>query len=125
MIGVPDYRLFFRGDETEMHRRMVRSGLPFGTSLAAAYLHPRRHRRVQADARRAAVTPSTPTTRSKRYYTYRNRGYLMARRACAGCRPLECPRFGWYFLVTRRDPQGFAEWVRLLRQGRAERFDRL
>ena len=38
---------------------------------------------------------------------------------------LEWLRFGWYFLVTRRDPQGFAEWVRLLRQGRAERFDRL
>ena len=39
-IGVPDLRLFVRGDEVEMHRRLVRSGLPFGTALRAAYLHP-------------------------------------------------------------------------------------
>src|SRR6476660_9928246 len=40
VVGVPDYRLFFRGDETEIHRRMVRAGLPFGTCVSAAYLHP-------------------------------------------------------------------------------------
>ncbi len=28
-IGVPDLRLFNRGDEVEMHRRLIRSGLPF------------------------------------------------------------------------------------------------
>lgn len=39
-IGVPDLRLFIRGDEVEMHRRLIRSGLPFGTCLDAAYLHP-------------------------------------------------------------------------------------
>ncbi len=39
-IGVPDMRLFIRGDEVEMHRRLVRSGLPFGTCLDAVYLHP-------------------------------------------------------------------------------------
>ena len=41
VIGVPDLRLFIRGDEVEMHRRLVRSGLPFGTALGAVYLHPR------------------------------------------------------------------------------------
>ncbi|QTR05709.1 glycosyltransferase family 2 protein, partial [Saccharothrix algeriensis] len=40
VIGVPDYRLFFRGDEVEIHRRLVRTGLPFGTSLRVTYLHP-------------------------------------------------------------------------------------
>src|SRR5690606_37770933 len=40
VVGVPDLRLFVRGDEVEVHRRLVRSGLPFGTSLRAAYLHP-------------------------------------------------------------------------------------
>ena len=39
-IGVPDLRLFVRGDETELHRELVRSGLPFGTCLDAVYLHP-------------------------------------------------------------------------------------
>ena len=39
-VGVPDLRLFVRGDEVELHRRLVRSGLPFGTCLNAVYLHP-------------------------------------------------------------------------------------
>ncbi len=30
-VGVPDARLFVRGDEVEVHRRLVRSGLRFGT----------------------------------------------------------------------------------------------
>jgi rhamnopyranosyl-N-acetylglucosaminyl-diphospho-decaprenol beta-1,3/1,4-galactofuranosyltransferase len=34
VIGVPDYRLFVRGDEVETHRRLVRSGLPFGRWLS-------------------------------------------------------------------------------------------
>ena len=32
-VGVPDLRLFIRGDEYDVHRRLVRSGLPFGTCL--------------------------------------------------------------------------------------------
>ena len=40
IIGVPDYRLFIRGDEVEYHRRLVNSGLNFGTALTCAYLHP-------------------------------------------------------------------------------------
>src|SRR6202000_2183268 len=39
-VGVPDMRLFIRGDEVELHRRLVRSGLPFGTCMDAVYLHP-------------------------------------------------------------------------------------
>jgi rhamnopyranosyl-N-acetylglucosaminyl-diphospho-decaprenol beta-1,3/1,4-galactofuranosyltransferase len=31
----PGLRLFARGDETEIHRRLVRAGLPFGTALDA------------------------------------------------------------------------------------------
>ena len=40
IIGVPDYRLFIRGDEVEYHRRLVNSGLSFGTALTTSYLHP-------------------------------------------------------------------------------------
>ena len=35
VLGVPDYRLFIRGDEVEYHRRLQRSGLRFGTALDA------------------------------------------------------------------------------------------
>jgi rhamnopyranosyl-N-acetylglucosaminyl-diphospho-decaprenol beta-1,3/1,4-galactofuranosyltransferase len=59
VIGVPDLRLFIRGDEVEMHRRLVRSGLPFGTALGAVYLHPR----ADGDDKPmlgGACTPATP-----------------------------------------------------------------
>jgi rhamnopyranosyl-N-acetylglucosaminyl-diphospho-decaprenol beta-1,3/1,4-galactofuranosyltransferase len=122
-VGVPDLRLFVRGDETELHRRLVRSGLPFGTCLNAVYLHPegsdefkpilggRMHTQYPADA-------------TKRYFTYRNRGYLQS---MPGMRKLvfqEWMRFGWYFLVSRRDPAGLREWIRLRRLGRREKFER-
>jgi rhamnopyranosyl-N-acetylglucosaminyl-diphospho-decaprenol beta-1,3/1,4-galactofuranosyltransferase len=122
-VGVPDLRLFFRGDETELHRRLVRSGLPFGTCLDAIYLHPqggdefkpilggRMHTQYPADA-------------TKRFFTYRNRGYLQSQPGMRKLVPQEWARFGWYFLVSRRDPAGLAEWIRLRRLGRREKFER-
>ena len=56
-VGVPDLRLFVRGDETELHRRLVRSGLPFGTCLNAVYLHPQGTRRIQTDPGRSDAHP--------------------------------------------------------------------
>ena len=55
VVGVPDYRLFFRGDETEIHRRLVRSGLPFGTCRGRGLRAPRGDDGVPADPRRPAV----------------------------------------------------------------------
>ena len=122
-VGVPDLRLFVRGDETELHRRLVRSGLPFGTCLNAVYLHPqgsdefkpilggRMHTQYPADA-------------AKRFFTYRNRGYLQSQPGMRKLVPQEWARFGWYFLVSRRDPAGLAEWIRLRRMGRREKFER-
>ena len=58
-----------------------------------------------------------PDDAAKRYYTYRNRGYLVSQPGMRRVGLLELPRFAWYFLVTRRDPRGFREWVRLLPPG--------
>ena len=123
VIGVPDLRLFVRGDEVELHRRMVRSRLAFGTALTAAYLHPRGTDDIKPMLG-GRLHAQHPDDAAKRYYTYRNRGYLVSRPGMRRVGLLELPRFAWFFLVTRRDPRGFAEWVRLVRQGRAERFDR-
>jgi rhamnopyranosyl-N-acetylglucosaminyl-diphospho-decaprenol beta-1,3/1,4-galactofuranosyltransferase len=122
-IGVPDLRLFVRGDEVEMHRRLVRSGLPFGTALRAAYLHPAglSEDKPMLGGRLHARDPDDET---KRFYTYRNRGYLVSQPGMRRTGLLELPRFAWYFLVTRRSPKRFAEWLRLVRAGRAERFRR-
>ncbi|OBI07608.1 galactofuranosyl transferase [Mycobacterium sp. E2462] len=122
-VGVPDLRLFIRGDEVEVHRRLVRSGLPFGTCLDAVYLHP-----CGSDEFRpilgGRMHTQYPDNATKRFYTYRNRGYLLAQPGLRKLVVQEWVRFGWFFLVTRRDPAGLREWIRLRRLGRREQFSR-
>lgn len=122
-VGVPDLRLFIRGDETEVHRRLVRTGLPFGTCLDAVYLHP-----CGTDEFKpilgGRMHTQYPDNEAKRFYTYRNRGYLQAQPGMRKLVAQEWLRFGWYFLVSTHDPRGFAEWIRLRRLGRRERFAR-
>jgi rhamnopyranosyl-N-acetylglucosaminyl-diphospho-decaprenol beta-1,3/1,4-galactofuranosyltransferase len=123
VIGVPDYRLFFRGDEVEVHRRLVRTGLPFGTSLRAAYLHPdgSDEFKPMLGGRFHAQDPGDAV---KRYYTYRNRGYLLSQPGMRKIGALEIIRFGLYFIGVRKDPKAFVEWLRLLRLGQREHFFR-
>ncbi|CAM3176051.1 glycosyltransferase [Tsukamurella hominis] len=122
-VGVPDLRLFIRGDEVEVHRRLVRSGLPFGTCLTTAYLHPN-----GADEFRpilgGRMHTQYPDNETKRFFTYRNRGYLQSQPGMRKLIPQEWARFGWFFLVQRRDVAGFREWLRLRKLGRDERFTR-
>ncbi|GAA2820078.1 galactofuranosyltransferase GlfT1 [Saccharopolyspora taberi] len=123
VVGVPDYRLFFRGDEVELHRRVVRSGLPFGTTLKTRFVHPdgSEEFKPMLGGRFHAQDPSDA---NKRYYTYRNRGYLLSQPGMRKIGALEVLRFGLYFVGQRRDPKAFREWLRLLRQGRREHFFR-
>jgi rhamnopyranosyl-N-acetylglucosaminyl-diphospho-decaprenol beta-1,3/1,4-galactofuranosyltransferase len=123
VIGVPDHRMFFRGDETEMHRRLMRSGLRFGTSTGTAYLHPSGTDEFKPMLG-GALSAQYPDDEVKRFYTYRNRGYLMAQPGMRWMLPLEWIRFGWYFLLRRHDPQGWREWRRLTKAGRTEHFGR-
>ena len=120
-VGVPDIRLFVRGDEVDVHRRLVRSGLPFGTCLETVYLHPYGTDEFKPilGGRMHTQYPDDPT---KRFFTYRNRGYLLSQPGLRKLLPQEWLRFGWYFLVTRRDPAGLREWFRLRRLGRREHF---
>ncbi|MCS4535545.1 glycosyltransferase [Corynebacterium sp. HS2168-gen11] len=123
VIGVPDLRLFIRGDEVEYHRRLVRSGLRFGTCLTTAYLHP-----DGADEFKpilgGRMHTQYPDNEGKRYFTYRNRGYLMNQPGMRRLLPQEYARFAWFFLIQRRDLAGFVQWFKLHRLGRQERFYR-
>ena len=122
-VGVPDLRLFVRGDEVELHRRLVRSGLPFGTCLTTSYLHP-----CGSDEFKpilgGRMHTQYPDDATKRFFTYRNRGYLLSQPGLRKLLAQEWLRFGWYFLVSRRDPAGLREWIRLRRLGREEKFGR-
>jgi rhamnopyranosyl-N-acetylglucosaminyl-diphospho-decaprenol beta-1,3/1,4-galactofuranosyltransferase len=123
VIGVPDYRLFFRGDEVEIHRRLLRSGLRFGTCLRVAYLHPDGSDEFKPMLG-GRLHAQDPENEVKRYYTYRNRGYLLSQPGLRRIGMLEVVRFGLYFLGTKRDPKAFLQWLKLVRQGRRERFFR-
>jgi len=123
VVGVPDLRLFVRGDEVEVHRRLVRSGLPFGTCLRAVYLHPDGSDEFKPMLG-GRLHAQDPENEIKRYYTYRNRGYLLSQPGLRRIGMLEVVRFGLYFLVTKRDPRAFRDWLALVRQGRKERFFR-
>ncbi|MGY1639427.1 glycosyltransferase [Geodermatophilus sp. SYSU D00742] len=119
-IGVPDLRLFIRGDETEIHRRLRRSGLRFGTTLRATYVHPQGTDEF-LPILGGRLSAQYPGDAGKRYFTYRNRGYLMAQPGMRWLFPLELVRFGWFFL-SRRDVRGLRDWLTLTRAGRRERF---
>lgn len=123
VVGVPDYRLFFRGDEVEIHRRLVRSGLPFGTTLRTRFLHPNGSAEFKPMLG-GKFHAQDPEDATKRYYTYRNRGYLLAQPGMRRIGALEVVRFGLYFVGQRKSPRTFLEWLRLLRLGRRERFFR-
>jgi rhamnopyranosyl-N-acetylglucosaminyl-diphospho-decaprenol beta-1,3/1,4-galactofuranosyltransferase len=123
VVGVPDYRLFFRGDEVEVHRRLVRSGLPFGTSLRTTYLHPNGSAEFKPMLG-GRFHAQDPADEVKRYYTYRNRGYLLSQPGMRKIGALEVVRFGLYFVAVRRDPKAFVQWLKLVRQGQRERFYR-
>jgi rhamnopyranosyl-N-acetylglucosaminyl-diphospho-decaprenol beta-1,3/1,4-galactofuranosyltransferase len=120
-VGVPDIRLFVRGDEYDVHRRLVRSGLPFGTCLDTVYLHPYGSDEFKPilGGRMHTQYPDDPV---KRFFTYRNRGYVLAQPGLRRLLPQEWLRFGWFFLITRRDPAGLREWIRWRRMGRREQF---
>ncbi|MHA2787795.1 galactofuranosyltransferase GlfT1 [Corynebacterium sp. S7] len=122
-IGVPDYRLFIRGDEVEYHRRLKQSGLKFGTALTTAYVHPDGSSEFHPimGGRAHAQFPDNET---KRFFTYRNRGYVISQRGMKHMKLQEVVRFGWFFLLQRKNPKEFREWLSLLRRGAREDFRR-
>ena len=122
-IGVPDYRLFIRGDEVEYHRRLSQSGLRYGTALTTKYLHPDGSGEFHPIMGGRAHA-QWPDNESKRYFTYRNRGYIINQQGMKKMKLQEVVRFGWFFLVERKDPKGFLQWLRLLRMGAREDFRR-
>ncbi len=122
-IGVPDYRLFIRGDEVEYHRRLANSGLKYGTALTTAYLHPDGSGEFLPimGGRAHAQWPDNET---KRFFTYRNRGYIMNQQGMRKMKLQEVVRFGWFFLVEKKNPREFFRWAKLLRMGAREDFRR-
>lgn len=122
VVGIPDPRLFVRGDEVEVHRRLRRSALRFGTCSPATYLHPQGHHdwKPLLGGRLTVLVPQDPVRRDR---TFRNLGYLTAQPGLRWRRWPDEIRYAWYFLGQERDPSGWARWRRLSRAGRHEIFE--
>lgn len=109
-VGLPDLRLFIRGDETDFMLRLRAAGIPFGTVTTVALSHPTgwaETQRVLGDRLHVLV----PETAFKRYYYYRNRGYLTRRYRRAKSLVADGIGYPLYFL-RQRDPRGLAEWLK-------------
>lgn len=109
-VGLPDLRLFIRGDETDFMIRLRRAGIPFGTVTSAALRHPTGWNEVQhvlGDRWHVLI----PDTDFKREHFFRNRGYLIRRHRRVKSFVADAVGYPLHFAKTR-DAAGFKAWAR-------------
>jgi rhamnopyranosyl-N-acetylglucosaminyl-diphospho-decaprenol beta-1,3/1,4-galactofuranosyltransferase len=121
-VGMPDYRLFIRGDEVDFGHRVRRSGGLIVTCTSAIARHPS----GEADIQLIPRTPFGvlfPANSKLRSITFRNRGYIFFRYRQWGYLLTDPVRYACFFLVRRRpDWRGLSEWWSATRQGYRESF---
>ncbi|WP_323958769.1 glycosyltransferase [Arthrobacter sp. JZ12] len=109
-VGLPDLRLFIRGDETDFMLRLRRAGIPFGTVTTVALSHPPGWDEVQhvLGDRLHVLVPQTPF---KRFYFFRNRGHLTRRYLRPKSFIADVVGYPLYYL-RRGDVAGLLSWAR-------------
>jgi rhamnopyranosyl-N-acetylglucosaminyl-diphospho-decaprenol beta-1,3/1,4-galactofuranosyltransferase len=114
-VGLPDMRLFIRGDEVDFTIRLRKAGIRFGTVTTTAITHPHAFAETQHvfGARWHVIVPETAF---KRYYYYRNRGYLIRRHFRVKSLVADVGGYLGYFL-RRGDFRGLADWFRAFSTG--------
>jgi rhamnopyranosyl-N-acetylglucosaminyl-diphospho-decaprenol beta-1,3/1,4-galactofuranosyltransferase len=120
-VGLPDIRLFIRGDEVDFTIRLRKAGIRFGTVTTATITHPHAFSETQHvfGARWHVIVPGSAF---KRYYYYRNRGYLIRRYFRVKSLVADVGGYLGYFL-RRGDFRGLREWFRAFSTGlRAKGF---
>jgi rhamnopyranosyl-N-acetylglucosaminyl-diphospho-decaprenol beta-1,3/1,4-galactofuranosyltransferase len=109
-VGLPDLKLFIRGDEVDYLLRLRNSGIPFGTVSAAAFVHPTGWAEVSSIVKdRFHVL--VPETEFKRYYFFRNRGYLVRRHKRPVSLVADLVGYTSHYLAKQRDVAGFRAWL--------------
>lgn len=114
-VGLPDMRLFIRGDEVDFTLRLRQAGIRFGTVTTTAITHPHAFEETQHvfGARWHVIVPGSAF---KRFYYYRNRGYLIRRYFRVKSFVADVGGYLGYFL-RRGDLKGLAEWATAFSQG--------
>ncbi len=122
-VGLPDIRLFIRGDEMDFMYRVQRAVPGFITDTSVGFVHPSGDSELVSVARGLmhVVVPQDPM---KQFYFFRNRGYVFARNRKYGLLLLEFVRYGLYFLVNRRgDCRGYLRFIRMFWRGMRGKFE--
>ena len=111
-IGLPDLRLFIRGDEIDFLLRMRRAKLQFGTVASAQVTHPSSNNELHpVFGGRLHVVYPEPLW--KRRLQYRNRGYNHLRYGMFLIIAVDLVRYPYFFIVKRRfDFAGLVDWFR-------------
>lgn len=123
-FGMPDFRLFLRGDEVDFLHRMRRGGGVILSLPEVGFLHPPGAPETHPILGGAlnAVMPGDP---AKQYYFFRNRGYLVRQHRLVLHLVSDLVRYPYHFLVTRRgDVAGLVRWIGLGAQGWRQVFHR-
>lgn len=109
-VGLPDLKLFIRGDETDFMVRLRKAGVPFGTVTSTALTHPTgwgEVRHVLGDRWHVLI----PDSEMKRENFFRNRGYLIRRHRRVKSFIADAVGYPVHFARTR-DAEGFRAWAR-------------
>ncbi len=122
-IGLPDRRLFMRGDEVEFLLRARRASLRIVTDTRVGFLHPACDQEVHPILGGAfyAMVPGEPV---KRYCQFRNRGWIFWQYGMRGWLLADHIRYACHFLIGARDPAGYFEWLRATWHGVLGHLDR-
>lgn len=109
--GLPDMRMFIRGDEIDFLHRMRQAGLAFGTTVNARFEHPSSNTELfPVFGGRLRVVYPQPGW--KRRSQYRNRAYNYIKHRVLLMLMVDCVRYPYFFLICRRfDIAGLKEWL--------------
>lgn len=116
-LGYPNPELFIRGDELDYFHRIKRSGLSNGLVTSAHYFHPSSISEYP-NSRTSLLGVIIPSDDKKRYYQFRNQGYLVRRHRLFLKATIDWLRYAIYFLVyPGADIEGFRIWAKLWWRG--------
>ncbi len=112
-IGIPDSRLFIRGDEQEYLLRILRANYKVGTTTQVAMIHPSSEDELYPTLFGILRTP-IPQSMVKFSFQIRNRGYITRKYLKLDWLFLDIIRYISFFLL-RKDPQfsAFGKTLRL------------
>ena len=119
-IGLPDERLFIRGDELDYWLRLQKANIAGAIVVAARICHPAmfHHEFPVAPFLRIRLSAHCTESALKNYCLFRNRAFCFKKHRRYRALLIDIPRYVLFFLVNRRvDIRGLIFWVRAYMHG--------